>query len=194
MDCSKVGRLIRKLRMEKKLTQAALAAQLNLSAKTVSKWERGLGCPDVNLLNTLSTVLNVDLSRLLEGDLLPNETVGGNMKNTKYYVCPDCGSISLCTGNAEISCCGRRLAALELTKAAPGEKLHVEIVEDEWFITSNHPMQKDNYISFVAFQTGGKVELIKQYPEWNLQLRLKKRGHGQLIWYSTAQGLRYQLL
>lgn len=194
MDCSKVGRLIRKLRMEKKLTQAALAAQLNLSAKTVSKWERGLGCPDVNLLNTLSTVLNVDLSRLLEGDLLPNETVGGNMKNTKYYVCPDCGSISLCTGNAEISCCGRRLAALELTKAAPGEKLHVEIVEDEWFITSNHPMQKDNYISFVAFQTGGKVELIKQYPEWDLQLRLKKRGHGQLIWYSTAQGLRYQLL
>lgn len=194
MDCSKVGRLIRKLRMEKKLTQAALAAQLSLSAKTVSKWERGLGCPDVNLLNTLSTVLNVDLSRLLEGDLLPNETVGGNMKNTKYYVCPDCGSISLCTGNAEISCCGRRLAALELTKAAPGEKLHVEIVEDEWFITSNHPMQKDNYISFVAFQTGGKVELIKQYPEWNLQLRLKKRGHGQLIWYSTAQGLRYQLL
>lgn len=194
MDCSKVGRLIRKLRMEKKLTQAALAAQLNLSAKTVSKWERGLGCPDVNLLNTLSTVLNVDLSRLLEGDLLPNETVGGNMKNTKYYVCPDCGSISLCTGNAEISCCGRRLAALELTKAAPGEKLHVEIVEDEWFITSNHPMQKDNYISFVAFQTGGKVELIKQYPEWDLQLRLKKRGHGQLIWYSAAQGLRYQLL
>ena len=194
MDCSKVGRLIRKLRMEKKLTQAALAAQLNLSAKTVSKWERGLGCPDVNLLNTLSTVLNVDLSRLLEGDLLPNETVGGNMKNTKYYVCPNCGIISLCTGNAEISCCGRRLAALELTKAAPGEKLHVEIVEDEWFITSNHPMQKDNYISFVAFQTGGKVELIKQYPEWNLQLRLKKRGHGQLIWYSTAQGLRYQLL
>lgn len=194
MDCSKVGMLIRRLRMEKKLTQAALAARLNLSAKTISKWERGLGCPDVTLLNALSAVLDVDLSRLLEGDLLPNETVGGNMKNTKYYVCPDCGSISLCTGNAEISCCGRRLAALELTKAAPGEKLHVEIVEDEWFITSNHPMQKDNYISFVAFQTGGKVELIKQYPEWNLQLRLKKRGHGQLIWYSTAQGLRYQLL
>lgn len=194
MDCSKVGMLIRRLRMEKKLTQAALAARLNLSAKTISKWERGLGCPDVTLLNALSAVLDVDLSRLLEGDLLPNETVGGNMKKTKYYVCPDCGSISLCTGNAEISCCGRRLNALEMAKAEPDEKLHVEIVEDEWFISSDHPMEKDNYISFVAFQTGDKVELVKQYPEWNLQLRLKKRGHGNLIWYSAVQGLRYQLL
>lgn len=194
MDCSKVGMLIRRLRMEKKLTQAALAARLNLSAKTISKWERGLGCPDVTLLNALSAVLDVDISRLLEGELLPNETVGGNMKNTKYYVCPDCGSISLCTGNAEISCCGRRLNALEMVKAEPDEKLHVEIVEDEWFISSDHPMEKDNYISFVAFQTGDKVELVKQYPEWNLQLRLKKRGHGNLIWYSAVQGLRYQLL
>lgn len=194
MDCSKVGMLIRRLRMEKKLTQAALAARLNLSSKTISKWERGLGCPDVTLLNALSTVLDVDISRLLEGELLPNETVGGNMKNTKYYVCPDCGSISLCTGNAEISCCGRRLNALEMVKAEPDEKLHVEIVEDEWFISSDHPMEKDNYISFVAFQTGDKVELVKQYPEWNLQLRLKKRGHGNLIWYSAVQGLRYQLL
>lgn len=194
MDCSKVGMLIRRLRMEKKLTQAALAARLNLSAKTISKWERGLGCPDVTLLNALSTVLDVDISRLLEGELLPNETVGGNMKNTKYYVCPDCGSISLCTGNAEISCCGRRLNALEMVKAEPDEKLHVEIVEDEWFISSDHPMEKDNYISFVAFQTGDKVELVKQYPEWNLQLRLKKRGHGNLLWYSAVQGLRYQLL
>lgn len=194
MDCTKTGTLIRKLRMEKKLTQAALAESLGLSAKAVSKWERGLGCPDVSLLPALSSVLNVDLSRLLEGELLPNQTVGGNMKRTKYYLCPDCGSISLCTGGAEITCCGRRLAPLEMTKAAPEERLRVEIVEDEWFISGDHPMEKDNYISFVAFQTGDRVELIKQYPEWNLQLRLKKRGHGQLIWYSTSLGLRFQLL
>ena len=194
MDCAKVGALIRKLRTEKKLTQAALAEALGLSAKTVSKWERGLGCPDVSLLPALSTTLGVNLSRLLEGELSPNQTVGGNMKKTKYFVCPDCGSITLSTGNAEISCCGRRLDALEMKKALPEEKLHVEIVEDEWFISSDHPMEKDNYISFVAFQTGDKVELVKQYPEWNLQLRLKKRGHGQLIWYCAVEGLRYQLL
>jgi len=194
MDCAKTGALIRKLRTEKKLTQAALAESLGLSAKAVSKWERGLGCPDVSLLPVLSSILGVELSHLLEGELSPNQTVGGNMKKTKYFVCPNCGSISLSTGSAEISCCGRRLTPLEMKKAVPEEKLHAEIVEDEWFITGDHPMEKDNYISFVAFQTGDKVELIKQYPEWNLQLRLKKRGHGQLIWYSTSLGLRYQLL
>ena len=194
MDCAKVGALIRRLRTEKKLTQAALAEALELSPKTVSKWERGLGCPDVSLLPALSATLGVNLSRLLEGELSPNQTVGGNMKKTRYFVCPDCGSITLSTGNAEISCCGRRLEALEMKKALPEDKLHVEIVEDEWFISSDHPMEKENYISFVAFQTGDKVELIKQYPEWNLQLRLKKRGHGQLIWYCTSEGLRYQLL
>jgi len=194
MDCAKVGALIQRLRKEKKLTQAALAEALMLSPKTISKWERGLGCPDVSLLPGLCAILGVNPSRLLEGELSPNQTVGGNMKKTRYFVCPDCGNISLCTGNAEISCCGRKLEALEMKKALPEEKLHVEIVEDEWFISSDHPMEKDNYISFVAFQNGDRVELIKQYPEWNLQLRLKKRGHGQLIWYCVNEGLRYQLL
>lgn len=194
MDCAKVGRLIRSLRLEKNLTQRALAEKLGLSDKTVSKWERGLGCPDVSLLGALSSMLGVDTASLLDGSLNPNESSGGNMKNTRYFICPACASITLSTGKAEISCCGRKLQALEPQKAAPEEKLRAEIVEDEWFISSDHPMQKDNYITFVAFQTGDKVELIKQYPEWNLQLRLKKRGHGQLIWYSVAEGLKYQLL
>lgn len=194
MDCAKVGALIRRLRMEKGMTQRSLAEKLGLSDKTISKWERGLGCPDVSLLRDLSGLLGVELSSMLEGDLSPNESNGGNMKKTKYFVCPNCGSISLSTGNAAVSCCGRTLAALEMKKAAPEEKLHAEITEDEWFITSDHPMEKDNYISFVTFQTGEKVELIKQYPEWNLQLRLKKRGHGMLIWYAKDTGLLYQLL
>ena len=41
MDCASVGRLIRALRLERGLTQRALAERLNLSGKTVSKWERG---------------------------------------------------------------------------------------------------------------------------------------------------------
>jgi len=131
---------------------------------------------------------------MLAGNLSANEADGGNMKKTKYFVCPQCGGIALCTGGAEISCCGRRLEPLEMIKAAPEEKLRVEAVEDEWYITGDHPMEKDNYIAFVAFQTGGKVELIRQYPEWNLDLRIKRRGHGQLVFYSTSLGLKYQLI
>lgn len=194
MDCARIGGLIRRLRLEQGLTQRALAQRLNLSAKTISKWETGHGCPDVSLLGELSAMLGVDLGAMLSGELAPNPIPGGNMKKTRYFVCPVCSSISLSSGNAEISCCGRKLAPLEMKKAAPEERLHAEIVEDEWFITSDHPMEKDNYIHFVAFQSGERVELVKQYPEWNLQLRLKKRGHGMLIWYAADTGLKYQLL
>ena len=194
MDCAKVGKLIRCLRQEKGLTQKQLADTMHLSDKTVSKWERGLGCPDVSLLAYLSDILGVNVEDILDGELSPNPFVGGNMKKSRYYVCPICGNITLCTGNASVSCCGRKLEPLEPRKADDKQKLCVESVEDDWYITGSHPMQKDNYIAFVALATGEKVQLIKQYPEWNLQLRIPKRGHGTLLWYSTQDGLFYQLL
>ena len=40
----------------------------------------------------------------------------------------------------------------------------MEEVETDWFITSSHPMRKENYISFVAFATGDRLQVIKQYP------------------------------
>ena len=157
-------------------------------------WETGQGYPDVSLLGELSAVLGVNLVSLLSGERNSNETVGGNMKKSKFYVCPDCGSITVSTGLAEISCCGRRLNALEMQKAAENQRLKVEMVEDEWFITSDHPMVKENYISFVAYASGAKMEIHKQYPEWNLQLRIPRRGHGMIIWYAPDCGLMYQLV
>jgi len=82
----------------------------------------------------------------------------------------------------------------ELKKAKDEEKLSVELIENEWFVSSTHPMTKDNYISFIAFATGDKVQIVKQYPEWNLQVRIPKKGRGMLIWYSTNEGLLYQLI
>ena len=80
------------------------------------------------------------------------------------------------------------------TKATDEEKLDVSLVEDEWFITSDHPMTKEHYISFIAFATGEQVQIIKQYPEWALQTRIPKRRHGMLLWYCTKHGLFYQLI
>ena len=194
MDNEKIGALIRRLRREQGLTQRGLAEQLGLSDKAVSKWERGLGCPEVSFLPRLSEIFGVDLERMLRGDLTPNELVGGNMKKLSYYVCPTCGNLTFCTGQAEVSCCGRKLAALVPQKAREEEKLTVELVETDWFITSSHPMRKDDYISFVAFATGDRLQVVKQYPEWDLQVRIPARGHGLLLWYSEKQGLLYQLL
>ena len=116
------------------------------------------------------------------------------MKNSKYYVCPNCGSITLSTGNASVSCCGRKLSLLNAKKAEKEEQLNVEIIEDDWYISASHPMTKEHYISFVAYATGGRIEILKQYPEWDLQTRIPKRGHGMLLWFDTQKGLMYQLI
>lgn len=194
MQTINVGNIIRELRTERGMTQKQLADKMNISDKTVSKWERGLGCPDVSLLSELSDLLEVDIGKLLNGDLAPNDFVGGNMKKTKYYVCPMCHNISLCTGEAEVSCCGRKIDQQQIQKAEEKEMLSVEVIEDDWNITVAHPMNKEHYISFVAFATGDRVRIIKQYPEWDMQLRIPKRGHGMLIWYCTRHGLFYQLI
>lgn len=68
MDCKKTGRLIFSLRKEKKMTQKELAEKLNITDRAVSKWERGLGAPDVSLLRPLSEVLEVSINEILTGE------------------------------------------------------------------------------------------------------------------------------
>ena len=72
MDCQKVGDLIYRLRKEKQLTQKELANQIGISDKTISKWERGLGCPDVSLLKDLSEIFQINIEKILDGKLTSN--------------------------------------------------------------------------------------------------------------------------
>ena len=192
MDHTKIGKLIYTLRKEKGLTQLQLAEAMHISDKTVSKWERGLGCPDVSLLCELSKILNVDLSELLRGQLTSNDILGGSMKRIKFYVCPNCGNILTALSDTAISCCGKKLLPLELKKANAADRLSVEIIENEFFISANHEMTKEHYISFVALITDDTLILRKQYPEWDLQARIPFFAHGQLVWYCTRHGLFYQ--
>lgn len=194
MDCNKVGNLILKIRKQKGYTQKELADKMNISDRTVSKCERGLGIPDVSLLNELSSILDINVEEILKGEICLNDFVGGNMKNTKYYICKNCGNIVLCTGDASISCCGKKLKEEILKKATDEEKLSVEQIDNQWYISSDHPMDKQHYISFIAYVTGDKLNIIKQYPEWNMQAYIPKKEHGMLIWYCTEHGLFYQYL
>lgn len=194
MDNQKTGALIKKLRLQAGMTQSRLGEQLNVSDKAVSKWERGLGCPDVSLLGALSDCLHIELSQLLCGGTPPNDFVAGNMKKVSYYICKTCRNIIVSTGNAEISCCGRRLESAEMQKATQPETLRVEQVENDLYITSDHPMSKEHYISFAAFATADKLQIIKLYPEWDMQLRLPMREHGTLLWYCTEHGLFYRYI
>ena len=86
MDNTKVGILIRNLRKEHHMTQLQLAEKLHISDKTVSKWERGMGSPEVSLITELSNIFEVDLQGLLSGELNRNQSASGNMKRMKFYV------------------------------------------------------------------------------------------------------------
>ena len=194
MDCVKVGKLILQLRREKGLTQKQVADQLNISNKTISKWERGMGCPDLSLLPELSDIFRVDLDQLLTGELDAREALGGNMKKTAFYICPDCGNVVAAMADAAVSCCGKRLEASQPQKAEGEDRLTVETVENDLFITSGHPMSKDHYITFAALLTGDSLILRRQYPEWGLQVRIPAIGHGRLLWYCSRHGLFYQLV
>ena len=92
MDYQKIGTLLLTLRKEQGLTQRQLAERIHVSDKTISKWERGLGCPDVSLLHDLSKALGVNTETILSGNLETNRKDGGNMKRIKFYVCPTCGN------------------------------------------------------------------------------------------------------
>lgn len=172
MDMAKAGVLIRALRLEKGLTQRALAQELHISDKAVSKWERGMGCPDVSLLPGLSRALGVDIEKLLTGDLAPNGPDRGDMKKARFYRCPACGGVLLSTGGAQISCCGRMLAPLEAKRADAAHGFTAEPQGDELYIRFNHPMTKAHFISFAACVGWDKALLARLYPEQGNELHM----------------------
>ena len=180
------------LRREHKMTQAELAEALDVSRQAVSKWERGLGCPDVSLLPALAQVLEVELEGLLSGQLDSNEPLGGTMKKMNLYVCPACGNLVTALAEPTLSCCGKKLTPLQPQKAEEVHQLSMESVDGELFLTTRHPMEKGHSISFVALLTGDSMLLRKLYPEWDLQVRLPAASHGKLLWYCTQHGLFYQ--
>ncbi len=192
MDNAKIGKLIYKLRKEQNMTQLQLAQQMNISDKTVSKWERGLGCPEVSLLPELSKLFGVDLEKLLSGQLETNARLGGDLKKLQFYSCPNCGNIITAMTATSLSCCGRKLQPLQPKRATEHERLVVEKVEDDFYITTAHPMERGHYIAFVALLSGDSIMLRKQYPQWELQVRIPIFAHGRLLWYCNKHGLFYQ--
>ena len=189
MDHDKTGALIAARRKELALTQAELAERLGVTDKAVSKWERGMGCPDVSLLPGLSELLGIQIGQLLAGDAPPSRPDGGNMKRLRFFVCPQCGGVFTASKNGEIICCGRKLEALTAKAADEGHIPEVEEVEDDWYITFPHPMTKEHHILFAAHLRFDRVTLIRLYPEQDSCIRMPKQYRGELYFCCTEDGL-----
>ena len=79
MDIHKFGNKLLEFRQTKKLTQEELAMKLGVTPQAVSKWERGVGLPDIELLCEIGKVLDVTIDSLL-GDTKDKITESGNDK------------------------------------------------------------------------------------------------------------------
>ena len=189
MNTYVTGAAIRQLREARNLTQTELAEKIGVSSKTVSKWETAKGLPDISLLQPLAQALGISVIELMNGEPIVNRNVSANLLRGKFHVCPVCGNVIHSTGSALVSCCGIVLPALEAEEDDGEHPITIENVEDEQFVAVRHPMTKEHFISFLAFVTCDRVQLVKLYPEGNAETRLQLRGMGQLYSYCNRHGL-----
>lgn len=85
MEMQKIGSFLKELRKEKALTQEQLAETLNVSRRTVSRWETGSNMPDLDLLIEMADFYQVDLRELLNGER-KNEQMDEELKETVLQV------------------------------------------------------------------------------------------------------------
>ncbi len=189
MDTYITGTTIKTLREKKGITQAQLADILNVSSKAISKWETAKGLPDITLIESLADALGVSVVELMSGNTVVNKNTSSNILRSKFYVCPICGNIMRTIGDAVISCCGITLPALEPEEIDEYHQIYIEKVEDEHFVTVNHHMTKEHFISFIAYLTSDRVQFVKFYPEGNAETRMNFRGSGYLYIYCNKHGL-----
>ena len=183
------GAMIKRLRENKKMTQQELAKKLNVTAKAVSKWETNHGYPDISLVESLADALSVSLIELFSGENVVNTNKAFNMRKIKFYVCPVCGNILCSSGEAVVSCCGIVLPALEAEPEDEHHQLHIEKIEDEYYVSLNHPMNKNHYISFIVAVKDDGYEIKKLYAESNAEAYFKISKVRYLLYYCNMHGL-----
>ena len=189
MDKYVTGAVIRRLRETKRMTQEELAEKIFVSSKAVSKWETGQGFPDISLLEPLAKALDISVIELLSGEDICNTNHSANIAKGKFYVCPVCGNVIRSIGEAVVSCCGITLPPLAAEAADEEHQPRIEIVEDEYYVTIDHPMSKEHYISFLAAVSDQGVQFVKLYPEGNAEARFKIHRVKHLYAYCNRHGL-----
>jgi DNA-binding XRE family transcriptional regulator len=189
MDRYVTGAVIRRLRESKKMTQEELAGKIHVSSKAVSKWETGQGFPDISLLEPLSKALDISVIELLSGEDIRNRNRSSNMAKGRFYVCPVCGNVIQAAGEAVVSCCGITLPPLEPEAADPEHGIRTEIAEDEYYVSVDHPMTREHYISFLAAVSDHGIQLVKLYPEGEAEARFRIDRVQKIYAYCNRHGL-----
>ena len=189
MDLLKNGKLLSDLRKTKGMTQKQVADKLGVVPKTVSKWETGHGFPDVSTLSALADILGVSEKTLLSGNIQKNTTNAGNIKRTKFYICPQCNNLIQSSGMAEIICCGKPLDPAVINQADDNHNIKITQIENDYYVEFDHEMTKEHYISFIAYICFDRMLMVRLYPEQSPAVRFPRMYKGKLYYYCNKHGL-----
>ena len=183
------GAVIKDLRDKYHFTQAELAKKLNVSDKTISKWETAKGYPDISLLEPIAKTFGISITELISGNAVNNVNVSANVMRSKFYVCPICGNSIHSMGEAVIQCHGIILAPCQAEETDENHKIFIERVEDEYYVRIELDLTKQHYISFIAALSSDKLQMVKLYPEGNPEARVKMNGVKKILFYCNRDGL-----
>lgn len=84
MEAKQFGQFIAGIRKEKKMTQAELAQQIHVTDKAVSRWERGLGFPDIQTLEPLAQALGITVLELMRSEKKETEEQDQQPEERRY--------------------------------------------------------------------------------------------------------------
>ena len=192
MNTYVTGSTIRQLREAKGLTQAELAGTLSVSAKTISKWETAKGLARYLPAGTAGCGSGGQRAGADAGRTHHQPEPGSQPAAEQALRLPSlrqcaprhrtgCGELlrhrPACAGHRRSRGC-RRASSVDCG-AGGGRALRHPAP----------PMEKNHYISFLAYLTGDKLQLVKLYPEGDASARFSLRGAGVLYFYCNCHGL-----
>jgi len=185
MNAAGLGRTIAKLRKKNGMTQLQLAARINISDKTVSKWENGNGFPEITVLPILSDVFGVTIDYLLKGEA-HGITVGGVI-NTDYINIIDSGHgekyfRKILTSVSEVGGC------------VPNVTVNLARIDPDIFLTALGKVRNDECGRVILTQMRkygidtSQVKIENNYPSTGTSYIMSERGDGEstVFYYGGA--------
>ena len=118
-------------------------------------------------------------------------------KNVRFYICENCGNqIGLIHYNGNpIVCCGEEMKLMKANKTDATQEKHVPVFaksEDEIVVKvgeTEHPMEKDHYVMWVALVSDNKTSRVTLYPEQETTVRFKYLPNSTIYAYCNKHGL-----
>ena len=125
----------------------------------------------------------------MNGEYIANKNVSANIKKSKFYVCPICENIIHSVRENIVSCCSMVLHVLEAENEDDNHKINIEKIENEYLVSLNHEVTKQHNISFIAYVTVDRCEILELYPEQEAMTRILRRDSRTIYVYCNKDGL-----